>query len=165
MRLDENASGLRHLRWAREIHAALQAHVELGRGSPEERLVWAEEAERLGSSVAAAREPVKIYRDFLERVRVKSRGALRAAELGTEDDRARAQIAHESLELGPRAKLKRDVREAVRSLRREVDSVLSRIEKCSGMELVHNLLPPLTRDRQRVVDVEDEDDDATAPAS
>ncbi|HZO17128.1 MAG TPA: hypothetical protein VFB62_27815 [Polyangiaceae bacterium] len=162
MRLDENASGLRHLRWAREIHAALHAHLELGRGSPEERGVWAEEAERLGTAIAAAREPVKIYRDFLERVRVKSRGALRAAELGTEDDRVRAQSAHEALELGPRAKLKREVREAVKSLRREVDSVLSRIEKCSGTVLVHNVLPPLTPDRQRVVDVQDDDDDATA---
>jgi hypothetical protein len=162
--LAESASGLRHLRWAREIHATLEAHAE-NASSPEERGLCSDQAQALAAAIATAREPVKAYRDFLERVRVKSRGRLRAAAWrGEPEALERARAAHELLETGECATLKADVRAAVRGLRDAIVAIIEQVEAHSSRGLAASLLPELTADRQRVIDRNDEDDDASSSA-
>jgi len=77
-KLSRSASGLRHLRWAREVLASLEAHYEHnGRLRQAEREAVLEEAVDLRASVQALSSAVKAYRDFLERRRVSFRGMQR----------------------------------------------------------------------------------------
>src|SRR5262245_34771132 len=77
-RLRRSSSGLRHLRWAREVRPALEAHAaENGSLSERERDLLGAAIAELGRLVAALSVAVKPYRDFLERERVKGRGRRR----------------------------------------------------------------------------------------
>jgi hypothetical protein len=91
-KLSRSASGLRHLRWSREILATLEAHYEHNpRLSQPEREAVLEEAIKLRSLVTALSEAVKPYRDFLERRRVQFRGMQRVGRFLCEGARARAE--------------------------------------------------------------------------
>src|SRR5262249_46619787 len=79
--LDRSASGLRHLRWAREVLGTLHAFASLEPHlSAAQQAALGAEIERVTALVTALSGAVKPYRDFLERTRTRSRGALRAAE-------------------------------------------------------------------------------------
>jgi hypothetical protein len=160
--LAERASGLRHLRWAREIQATLEAHAA-HHGTAAERQTWKAEAAQLAAVIAEVREAVKVYRDYLERVRVKRRGALRAARWLDEEVALRIHAEHRALEVSERAPLKDAVRAGVRRLRDTIAVTLERCERRFGAEITESLLPPLTADGLRIADDDDEDDDATGP--
>lgn len=88
-KLGRGASGLRHLRWAREIYATLAAHAEGSEMSDGQRMALAKELTRLDARIQGLSGAVKGYRDFLERERVRYRGAIRAAlHAGAEAARA-----------------------------------------------------------------------------
>ncbi|UQA56586.1 hypothetical protein [Polyangium aurulentum] len=78
-KLSRGASGLRHLRWAREIYATLAAHAEASEVSEPQRAALSKELTRLDARIQGLSGAVKGYRDFLERERVRYRGAIRAA--------------------------------------------------------------------------------------
>jgi hypothetical protein len=157
--LAERASGLRHLRWAREIQATLEAHAA-AHGTEEERAAWLAEADRLARVITEAREAVKAYRDFKERVRVTTRAAVRVATHRGEGEAA-ARASYEKLEESERIPRKAAVRQGVARLRSAVADMLARCERDHGAAFAASLLPPLTADAERVIDDEDEDDDAT----
>src|SRR4051812_20515557 len=77
-KISPNASGLRQLRWSREILGSLEAHYEhnshLG---PRDRDLVLDEIVKLRALVVALSAAVKPYRDFLERRRTQFRGMLR----------------------------------------------------------------------------------------
>lgn len=77
-KLSPSASGLRHLRWSREILASLEAHYEHNPllTTPDRDLIL-EEAMKMRSVIIALSGAVKPYRDFLERRRTQFRGMLR----------------------------------------------------------------------------------------
>jgi hypothetical protein len=80
--LAREASGLRHLRWGREIVATLEAHASHNPHLDEaERTAIAVATGELDRLVAAMSAAVKPYRDFLERERVKGRGRRRVGVL------------------------------------------------------------------------------------
>src|ERR1700722_3102926 len=128
-RLVESASGLRHLRWAREILATLEMHHEHDpRLTAEERDVVLAETVELRLLVTLLSGAVKPYRDFLERERTRFRGMLRVgryltatargAEERTEAEAIRVGFeetfaAVEARETAPR---KRALREAIGAL-------------------------------------------------
>lgn len=87
-----SASGLRHLRWAREILGSLEAHYEHNPllATPERDLVL-EEAVKLRALVVALSAAVKPYRDFLESRRTQFRGMLRVGVHLCVSARARAE--------------------------------------------------------------------------
>jgi hypothetical protein len=77
-KLSRSASGLRHLRWAREILATLEAHYEHNpRLIQRDRDAVLSEAVKLRALVTSLSSAVKPYRDFLERRRVQFRGMQR----------------------------------------------------------------------------------------
>lgn len=81
-KLSEEASGLRHLRWAREVRGTLAAHLAMSASegaSAEQRAALASEVAVLGERIDELSAAVKAYRDYLERVRTAVRGSLRAA--------------------------------------------------------------------------------------
>ena len=90
-KLSRGASGLRHLRWAREIYATLAAHAEASEVSEPQRAALSKELTRLDARIQGLSGAVKGYRDFLERERVRYRGAIRAA-LHAGEEVARASI-------------------------------------------------------------------------
>lgn len=93
-KLSPSASGLRHLRWSREILASLEAHYEHNPllATPERDLVL-DEAVKLRALVVALSAAVKPYRDFLERRRTQFRGMLRVGVHLCVTARARAEKA------------------------------------------------------------------------
>jgi hypothetical protein len=93
-KLSRSASGLRHLRWAREILGSLEAHYEHNPrlAQPERELVL-DEAVKLRALVTLLSGAVKPYRDFLERRRTGFRGMARVGRFLCEDARARAEKA------------------------------------------------------------------------
>jgi hypothetical protein len=171
--LSEAASGLRHLRWAREIQASLEAHAR-GEGllQAEAREALGEEAARLRELVQKLSGAVKPYRDFLERTRVHFRASQRAARFavlsGHEPEAARLEEVEEAfarMEREQRLPLKAALREVIAELRAWLlamnERIRSRIPDAEG--LLESLYPPLAGAGERVADVEDNDDDATAP--
>jgi hypothetical protein len=93
-KLSPSASGLRHLRWSREILASLDAHYEHNpRLSTEDRDLVLEEALKLRALVVGLSAAVKPYRDFLERRRTQFRGMLRVGVHLCVAARARAEKA------------------------------------------------------------------------
>src|SRR5262245_16265633 len=100
-RLSEDASGLRHLRWAREVLATLHAHFEHNpRLGQAERDLVLQEAVELRAEINRLSAAVKAYRDFLERERTGFRGMLRVGDFLAEsaessDDRAEAEAIRE----------------------------------------------------------------------
>lgn len=91
-KLSPSASGLRHLRWSREILASLEAHYEHNPllSTPDRDLVL-DEAVKLRTVVIALSAAVKPYRDFLERRRTQFRGMLRVGVHLCVTARARAE--------------------------------------------------------------------------
>src|SRR4051812_22037124 len=91
-KLSRSASGLRHLRWAREILATLEAHYEHNpRLGQRDRDAVLDEAVKLRTLVTGLSAAVKPYRDFLERRRVQSRGMQRVGRFLCLAARVRAE--------------------------------------------------------------------------
>ncbi len=171
----ESASGLRHLRWAREILATLEMHHEHDpRLTTAERDVVLAETVELRLLVTLLSGAVKPYRDFLERERTRFRGLLRVGRYLEEtargvEERAEADAirmgfeeafaAVEARETLPR---KRALREAIRALRAGLVTMDERLRVALPPAFVESLYPALAAGRTRVADVGDEDDDAAA---
>jgi hypothetical protein len=172
--LAKEASGLRHLRWAREILGSLEAHHEHDpRLSQAQRDIVLGESVRLRAEVNALSAAVKAYRDFLERERTRFRGMLRVASyLGAtargEDQRAEAEAirtgfddAFAALESRERLPRKLAVRASVGELRAAVEAMDRRLRAALPPLLVDGIYPELAADGARVAGDGDEDDDAT----
>ena len=177
-RLDRGASGLRHLRWAREVLASLEAHYEHDPLlAQEERELVLKEALELRASIATLSGAVKPYRDFLERRRTQLRGMLRVgaylkAAATTDEHRGDAEAIAEGfdeafahMEARERAPLKAAVRAGVEELHRRLAAMDGRLVQRLPPAFVESLYPALTRGGTIVVDVGDGDDDAAAAAS
>ncbi|WP_441288086.1 hypothetical protein ACSRUE_39630 [Sorangium sp. KYC3313] len=181
-RLSRGASGLRHLRWAREVLATLEAHVEHNTalsGADHEALQG--EASALAAAVQALSGAVKRYRDFLERTRVRYRGRVRVAEYLVRESNAgeaggtahahlgasRAHLEEALVELTWMEQAQRQPLKA--ALSAEIDRLrdaMARMDahlagRLSG-KFVESLYPPLTDGATRVADDGDPDDDATS---
>jgi hypothetical protein len=172
-KLAAEASGLRHLRWAREILGSLEAHHEHnGRLSQLDRDLVLEEAVKLRALVNALSAAVKAYRDFLERERTRFRGMRRVARYlektaRSADERAEAETirtgfdevfaAMEAREKLPR---KQAVRDAVAELRSGLDAMEARLRAKIGAMFVESLYPDLVAGDAMVADDGDGDDDA-----
>jgi hypothetical protein len=174
--LVRNASGLRHLRWAREILGSLQAFFshEACLSEPQRAALGAEIA-HVATLVSALSSRVKPYRDFMERTRTAARGALRAAEHLVSGG---AGLASPPEAAGARRALdaaRNEWAAAVESERRALHGALSgaidatragllamdeRLAACFSAAFVAALYPPLTPDGMRVLDDGDPDDDA-----
>lgn len=177
--LDRSASGLRHLRWAREVLgtltalaalAAHDAHDASNAGTPRtapfsdpQRAALRAEIEHVAALVSHLSAAVKPYRDFLERTRTLARGELRAAEI-IGDSSAHEAAAHEMatvIEPARRA-LHVALAAAIDKARDGLHSMDERLLATFPAEIVAAFYPPLTPDRTRVLDDGDPDDDATA---
>ncbi|WP_437877639.1 hypothetical protein [Sorangium sp. So ce513] len=185
-RLSRGASGLRHLRWAREVLATLEAHVEHNPSLADaDREALRGEARALAAGVQALSGAVKPYRDFLERTRVRYRGRVRVAEhlvresggddaddagadaAGGAAQAARAHLEEARTELAEmeetqRRPLKAALSAEIDRLREAMAQMDTRLEALISAALVESLYPPLTDGASRVADDGDPDDDATA---
>jgi hypothetical protein len=174
-RLAESASGLRHLRWAREVLATLEVHHEHDpRLTQEQRDQVLQESIELRALVTALSAAVKPYRDFLERERTRFRGMLRVgaylvssaqnAEEEAEGEAIRGgfEEAFAVMEKREREPRKRAVREAIAELREGLEAMDGRLRETMRPGFVESLYPPLAAGGTRIADVEDGDDDATA---
>lgn len=173
-RLSESASGLRHLRWAREILATLEVHFEHDpRLSQADRDLVLEETAHLRAHVNALSAAVKPYRDFLERERTHFRGMLRVGRYLEETaqgpgEKAEAEAIREgfdeafaAIEARERAPRKKALREAIAELRAGLVEMDGRLMTRLPRAFVDSLYPALAEGGTRVADVPDEDDDAT----
>jgi hypothetical protein len=173
-RLSPTASGLRHLRWAREILGTLEAHYEHDpRLATAGRDLVLAEAVKLRALVNELSAAVKAYRDFLERERTRLRGMLRVGAYLVKSARGEEEASEAeaiaagmsdalaALEARDRAPRKRAVREAVTELSAGLAAMDARIGASLPQAFVDSLYPDLTADASRVADVEDEDDDAS----
>ena len=160
--LDRSASGLRHLRWAREIFGtltALAAHD--ARFSDTQRAALRAEIEHVAALVAHLSAAVKPYRDFLERTRTLARGELRAAEI-LDDPGAREAAARELatvIEPARRA-LHAALARAIDDARDGLRAMDERLLATFPPEIAAGIYPPLTPDGTRVLDDGDPDDDS-----
>ncbi|MFO0591208.1 MAG: hypothetical protein U0441_26920 [Polyangiaceae bacterium] len=178
--LARSASGLRHLRWAREVLGTL--HALSGHASHFTSLQKAAiqtEVAHVTSLLTTLSAAVKAYRDFLERTRTKSRGKVRAAELlvsavrGVETiDRAYAARALESArsELNgvtepERRALHATLGRAIDDLRTGLAAMDDRLAAAFSPEVAAAVYPQLTADAARVHDDGDPDDDAAGNGS
>ena len=172
-RLAPEASGLRHLRWAREILGTLEAHHEHdGRLEQAERDLVIEEAVKLRARVSFVSAAVKAYRDFLERERTRFRGMLRVGRYLEKtardaDERAEAEAicagfdeAFAAMEARERLPKKQAVRDAVAELRSGLDAMNARLQTKLGAAFVESLYPDLAAGGAMVSDSSDGDDDA-----
>ncbi|HVK71648.1 MAG TPA: hypothetical protein VM694_44645 [Polyangium sp.] len=163
-KLARGASGLRHLRWSREIYATLAAHVEHGGLDAEPKKALRKELTRLDNCIQELSGAVKAYRDFLERERVRYRGAIRAATFkhhASDKERLGDATAAMEREALPRQRtLKAALELAIAELRAHLSEMDTRIAGIVSEAFVENLYPPLTKDRSRVADDGDDDDDA-----
>jgi hypothetical protein len=172
-RLVETASGLRHLRWAREILATLEAHHEHDGGLTQaERDLCLAAAVELRARVTELSTAVKTYRDFLERERTRFRAMLRVgrylettAQSGA--DRAEAQAisggfeeAFAAMEARERLPRKKALRAAVATLRARLAAMDARLLAKLPAAFVESLYPALAAGGTRVADKADDDDDA-----
>jgi hypothetical protein len=160
-KLSRSASGLRHLRWGREILGTLRAHVEKNPElSEEKRNQLRAEIAALVGLVDGLSAAVKPYRDFLERTRTGFRGQQRvAAYLGDEAMGNEASRAAESL----RRPLKVALEQAITSLRAGLEQMDVRLGERFVERFVESLYPGLSRGNTFIADDDDQDDDATAP--
>jgi hypothetical protein len=174
-RLLESASGLRHLRWVREILGTLEAHHEHdGRLTTEARDVVLAEIVELRALIVALSGAVKTYRDFLERERTRFRGMLRVGRYLEEtaqgaDERAEAEAiragfeeAFAAVEARERLPRKKALREAIRKVREGLGAIDARLAAKLPAAFVESLYPALAAGSTRVADAGDEDDDAAA---
>jgi hypothetical protein len=174
-RINLEASGLRHLRWAREVLGTLEAHHEHDpRLRPADRDRVLDEAVKLRALVNDLSAAVKAYRDFLERERTRFRGMLRvggylAKTARDDDDRAEAEAiaagfdeAFAAMEARERLPRKQAVRDAVARLRAGLDAMDARLLAALSPAFVESLYPPLAAGGAIVADAGDGDDDAAA---
>ncbi len=173
-RLVEKASGLRHLRWAREILATLEVHHEhdatLTLDQRDRVLAAIVELRGLVTELSAA---VKPYRDFLERDRTRFRGMIRVgryleATAWDAEERSEAQAisagfaeAFASMEARERVPKKRALRDAIRSLRVGLEAMDARLAAKLPAAFVDSLYPALAAGGAMVADAPDDDDDAS----
>ncbi len=173
-RLVESASGLRHLRWAREVLGALEVHFEHDpRLGQHDRDAVLHEMVELRAEIVELSASVKAYRDFLERERTKFRGMMRVGQYleqtaATPDERADAAAivagfgeAFASMEERERLPRKRALREAVVHLRQAVREMDERLGASLPSTFVDSLYPALSPACTHVADAGDDDDDAT----
>jgi hypothetical protein len=174
-RLAESASGLRHLRWGREILAALEVHYEhdprLSQGEREHVLT---ELMEVRVRITVLSNKVKAYRDFKERERTRFRGMVRvgrhlvsSAQSAEERSEAEAILggfeeAFAAMEQREREPRQLDVRIAVKALREWLEEMDERLSRWARPGFVDSLYPPLAAGGTMIADVEDGDDDATA---
>ena len=153
--LDARASGLRHLRWAREALGSLEGH-RLEVGPPVQLREQLDKAcDSLAPAIDALSDTVKAYRDFLERVRTRVRGRVRAGRVwGVDHTGLLAACDSER-----REPLRRAVRAQVSVLRSTLEGVLASLNEWPAVQ--QSLLPPLAGSHH-VADIPDDDDDATA---
>lgn len=129
-KLSRGASGLRHLRWSREILATLEAHYEHNpRLAQPEREVVLDEAIKLRALVNALSAAVKPYRDFLERRRVQFRGMQRVGRFLCEEARAHAEKS--LLPLGAEGLLSGDRTRRSRGLPEGPEATVELARECS----------------------------------
>jgi hypothetical protein len=173
-RLAETASGLRHLRWVREILATLEAHYEHdARLDAEERDLVLTQSVELRASITELSAAVKAYRDFLERERTRFRGMRRVgayleATARRDDERADAVAiragldeAFSSMEARERTPRKEALRAAIRAIRVALTSMDEHLLARLPRPFVDSLYPALVADASRVLDTPDDDDDAS----
>ena len=174
--LARSASGLRHLRWAREVHGTLsgflpfEAHL-----SEAQRAVLSAEIERLTRTIGALSAAVKAYRDFLERKRTLSRGKLRAAEYmvsgsagiasppgprAAQTARIQAEAELASVIEPERRRLRNALEHAIHTTRTDLLAMDGRLAGAFSASFVEALYPLLTAEGTRVLDDQDPDDDA-----
>jgi hypothetical protein len=153
--LDGAASGLRHLRFARETLGSIEGHLaEAPLDAAALRAVLEASREELAVAIDTLSAAVKAYRDFLERTRTAVRGRVRAASAwGRERGELLETCDREDRE--PRRRLVRERVAALRATLERVHSSLSQWDRVAGA-----LFPPLA-DALHVADVPDADDDAT----
>jgi hypothetical protein len=173
-RLVESASGLRHLRWTREILATLEAHFEHdARLSPDERDRVLSEIIELRAQITALSAAVKTYRDFMERDRTRLRGMLRVGQYLEKTapngaERAEAEAIREgfdevfaNFEARERAPRKQALRAAIVAIRGALLAMEARLGQGLSAAFVESLYPALADGDTRVADGPDGDDDAT----
>ena len=174
-RLAAEASGLRHLRWGREILGALEMHFEHNpRLLPAERDAVLEESVTLRARVTELSAAAKPYRDFLERERTRFRGLLRVGEhlvetarerdeeAEAEDIRAGFEAAFAAMEAREVAPRRQALREAKAGLRAALVEMDGRLRAHLPLAFVESLYPELAAGGMMVADVGDTDDDAAA---
>jgi hypothetical protein len=162
-RLAETASGLRHLRWVREILATLEAHYEHdARLDAEERDLVLTQSVELRASITELSAAVKAYRDFLERERTRFRGMRRVgAYLEATARRDGLDEAFSSMEARERTPRKEALRAAIRAIRVALTSMDEHLLARLPRPFVDSLYPALVADASRVLDTPDDDDDAS----
>jgi uncharacterized protein YPO0396 len=160
--LARSASGLRHLRWAREVLgtlAALASHE--ARFTEAQLAALRAEVSRVSELVAALSAAVKPYRDFLERTRTLARGKVRAAEIVGDAGAREAALREMADRTEPaRQALHAALSAAIDATRDGLREVDERLAATLGHEVVVSLYPNLTPDASRVLDDGDPDDDA-----
>ena len=177
-RIARSASGLRHLRWAREVLATLEVHYEhSARLTTAERDLVLAEAVELRARVNQLSAAVKPYRDFLERERTRFRGMLRVGRYLVEtapgaEERADAEAIHAGfvevfaeMETRERAPRKAALHQAIDALRAGLAAMDARLGAKLPAAFVESLYPALASGGAFVADDGDGDDDATALGS
>lgn len=162
--LARSASGLRHLRWAREVLGTLTALADHEAHLTEAQLaaVRAEVAHVTGL-VAALSAAVKPYRDFLERTRTLARGKVRAAEIVADPEAREAARREMEIRTEPaRQALHAALAAAIDATRDGLCAMDERLLAVFPDRVVVSLYPALASGADRVLDEGDPDDDATA---
>ncbi len=173
-RLVESASGLRHLRWAREVLGTLEMHHEHdARLTAGDRDAVLAEVVDLRAVITGLSAAVKAYRDFLERERTRWRGLTRVGRFLSQTARGAEQEAEAgtiaagfmeafaAVESRERAPRKRALREAIRETRAALLAMDERLGARLPAAFVDSLYPALAAGGTVVADDGDEDDDAT----
>jgi hypothetical protein len=161
-KLSREASGLRHLRWAREIAGALEAHLAHGRFDAEGRAALEGALGRWRTALGELSAAVKAYRDFLERRRTELTGAVRAGRHWQVD----CAPALAEIDARERAPLRSAVRRAVEALHATEEAIAADLEARFDAAFVASLYPevsataPAGRVLDHVVGDGDPDDDA-----
>ncbi len=171
--LDESASGLRHLRWAREIVGTLIALAASGELLTDaQATIVRDEAAALTHVIGTLSSAVKGYRDFLERKRTLARGKVRAAEvllllsamdesapsLALSNAEAELQTAIENERLALRSALS----EAIKKTRDHILSIGTRLDAEFPEAACRAVYPLLANDQTAVLDQGDNFDDSAA---
>ncbi len=173
--LARGASGLRHLRWAREVLGtllALSGHTTHLSGL--QKAALQAEVAHITSLVTALSSAVKGYRDFMERKRTRSRGKIRAAELLASNARGLSSLdgiaGTRALEAAraemngvtepERRALHTALGRAIDDTRAGLAAMDERLAVAFSPEVVAAMYPGLTVDGSRVLDDHDPDDDA-----
>jgi hypothetical protein len=177
-RLSERASGLRHLRWSREVLGSIEARYEHDpRRTQADRDLLIAEAVDLRAVIKDLSAAVKAYRDYRERERTTFRGLLRlgkdlVARAPDDDAKAEAEAldagfreAFANIEASETEPRRQAVRAEVAALRNWITEMEARLSSRFGSAFVESLFPDVTAGGNAIIDVEDDDDDATSSAA